>query len=67
MSHATPSQLITFRELHRRLPLSREWLVAEIRAGRLPHLKAGRTLLFNFEAVKTALAERAAQRPDADN
>jgi len=47
--------------LARELRLSREWLGAEVAAGRLPHLRAGKRLLFNVEAVRHALAARAAR------
>ena len=35
------------------------WLRREARAGRVPCLKAGRTLLFDPEAVEAALIKRA--------
>ena len=41
------------------LGVSQKWLKAEAEAGRIPCLKAGRTLLFNPEAVFEVLAERA--------
>jgi hypothetical protein len=46
--------------LARQLRLDRGWLRREALAGRLPHLKAGRKLLFELGAVKKTLAERAA-------
>ena len=39
------------------------WLKAEAAAGRVPHLRAGRTVLFNVAAVRDALARRAAEPP----
>ncbi|MFK7883621.1 MAG: hypothetical protein AB8F26_05490 [Phycisphaerales bacterium] len=38
-----------------------DWLKAQADEGRIPHLKAGRVLLFNPEAVLIALARQAAQ------
>lgn len=39
--------------------LPAEWLKAEAIAGRLPHLKIGRRLMFNPELVEQALLDRA--------
>lgn len=39
-----------------RLPVS--WIKREVKAGRLPHILAGRRLVFDLEAVRAALAER---------
>ena len=36
-----------------------KWLREEAEAGRIPHVKAGRVLLFNPDAVESVLAERA--------
>ncbi len=41
-----------------RLPVA--WLKRETMAGRIPCLKIGRRCLFNVDAVRKALAERAA-------
>lgn len=46
--------------LARELRLPREWLMVEADAGRLPCLRVGRKRIFNLEAVRAALAERAA-------
>jgi len=53
-------QLVTFQELARRMPVSKRWLRQQLRDGRIPSLKAGNSRLFNLEAVRAALAERAA-------
>lgn len=55
---------LTFDKLHdalrrKGLPCSRRWLRAELRAGRLPHVRAGRHNLFNLTSVQRAIAERA--------
>ncbi len=46
--------------LARELRLPREWLASEADAGRLPCLRIGHRRLFNVDAVRRALAERAA-------
>ncbi len=46
--------------LGRELRLPREWLINEADAGRIPCLRVGRKRLFNPDAVRAALAERAA-------
>ncbi len=59
---------VTLRKLARALrPLgvTQQWLAAEVEAGRLPCLRVPRgrqrqRLLFSVEAVKAALAQRAA-------
>ncbi len=56
----TPTDLVTLAVLARRLRVSAAWLRSEVEAGRLPHLRAGRRTLFNVEAVKQTLLNRAA-------
>lgn len=56
-----PNQLVTLEELARRLPVSKRWLQQEAHAGRIPSLIAGKRRLFNAEAVRAAIAERAAK------
>jgi hypothetical protein len=57
----TQQELVTAHGLALELrPLSAAWLKAEAEAGRIPCLRAGRRLLFNVEAVKAVLLERAA-------
>lgn len=62
MDHATP--LVTARTLAKRLGLSVCWIRAETEAGRLPHLKAGRRVLYAEEAVKKSLIRRASEGAD---
>lgn len=45
-----------------RLRLPVLWLKGEAASGRIPSLRVGRRLLFNVDAVREALAERAANR-----
>ena len=47
-----PPDLVGVAALARRLKIPAAWLKAETAAGRIPHLKAGRRLLFNLDAVK---------------
>lgn len=44
-----------------RLGVPRNWLIREIEAGRVPHLKAGRTVLLNPDLVEQALLQQAEQ------
>lgn len=55
-----PPELVPLAVLARTLRIPAAWLKAETAAGRIPHLKAGRRLLFNPEAVKRCLVQRAA-------
>ena len=59
-------KLVSLVELSRRLHISAKWLKAEALAGQIPHLKAGRKLLFNIEAVECALVERSSKRKHDD-
>ena len=52
--------LIRLYTLATALQLPRLWLRDEAIAGRIPCLRAGKQLLFNLEAVRAALAARAA-------
>lgn len=60
MQHfAAEHRLITVYELADALELPAKWLNTEAQAGRIPHLRIGRRLLFNVEAVKAVLLNRA--------
>lgn len=52
--------LCTTRQLAQRLRLPVRWLRTEALAGRIPSLEIGRRILFNLDAVRAALAKRAA-------
>lgn len=52
---------LSLRRAAARLGVPATWLRSEVDAGRLPHLRAGRRLLLNPQAVETALLERAEQ------
>jgi hypothetical protein len=45
----------------RRLRVPATWLRAEAEAGRIPHLRAGRVLLFDPEAVERIVLNRLRQ------
>jgi hypothetical protein len=45
----------------RLLGVTTRWLRAEAEAGRLPHLPADKTILFDADLVERLLAERARQ------
>lgn len=53
-------ELIRAGQLAHQLRLPVEWLEAEARAGRLPHINAMGWILFNATAVRRVLAARAA-------
>jgi hypothetical protein len=54
------NDFIPARQVAAQLGLPLSWVQAEARAGRLPHLKVGRSLFFDLDVVRTALRERAA-------
>lgn len=54
------NKLFSLYALALELRLPRQWLFLEAKAGRLPCLRVGRRLLFNLDAVRQALAKRAA-------
>lgn len=56
-----PQTPIGIAELSRKLHLPAGWIKDEAMAGRLPHLKVGRRLIFEEQAVRTELARRAAR------
>ncbi len=53
-------QFVPLRKAAMSLGVPASWLEAEAKADRVPHLTAGRRLLFNIEAVAEALLERTA-------
>ncbi len=59
------SDAITTRELADRYRLNVKWIKSQAKAGKLPHLRVGRTLLFNPVAVGEALARMASLYPNA--
>ena len=57
----TTTKLLPLGPLARRLRVPANWLREEAMAGRVPHLKAGKALLFDPEAVERVLLQRARQ------
>ena len=57
------SKLVVLGAMARRLGVPTRWLRAEAEEGRLPHVKAGNTLLFVPAVVIETLVARAAQMP----
>ena len=58
------SKLLLIGPTARRFRVPVAWLRQEAEAGRVPHLKAGRVLLFDPEAVEAVLLDRAQRRID---
>ncbi len=50
---------LPLRRAATRLGVPAAWLRAEARAGRVPHLRIGRRMLFNLAAVESVLLDRA--------
>ena len=61
----TRPALLPLGPLARLLGVSPRWLRDEAEAGRIPHLPAGKTILFDADLVERLLAERA-RRPVAE-
>lgn len=60
MSDAETSEsFLSLRHTATRLGVPAAWLRSEAQAGRVPHLRAGRRILFNPAAVERVLLERA--------
>jgi len=66
MSNAKVSEsFLSLQRAAARLGVPAAWLRSEARAGRVPHLRVGRRMLFNPDAVQHVLLERAAQQSKA--
>jgi hypothetical protein len=61
----TPPKLMPATVLARRLRVARDWLEAEAKANRIPHLKAGNRFLLDPDAVEQVLLARAQKGPHA--
>lgn len=59
--------LCNLRGLASELQIPREWLATEADAGRIPCLRIGHRRLFNLDAVRRALADRAAVQYSEDS
>lgn len=56
-----PESFLPLRRVAVRLGVPAAWLRAEADAGRIPHLRVGRRMLLNPQAVERVLLERAQQ------
>ena len=62
----TRPRLANLAGIARTFSLPRDWFRQEANAGRIPCIRVGDSYLFNVDAVRTALAVRAAQsEPEA--
>jgi len=51
------TRLLTAEEVAERLGVTKEWVWAQARAGRIPHLRLGRYRRFREEALEAWLSE----------
>jgi hypothetical protein len=63
---AAPATLLPLGATARMLHVPAAWLRGEAEAGRLPHLKAGKALLFDSYLVERLLLERARRTPSGE-
>jgi hypothetical protein len=54
-------ELLTTGQTARRLRVPVKWLKDEAKAGKIPHLQAGKAILFNPDVVGKLLIERASK------
>jgi excisionase family DNA binding protein len=59
-------RLLTADEVADILGMGRDWVYAEVRAGRLPHVKLGRYVRFREASITAWLAELERAAPEAD-
>lgn len=50
-------RLLTAAEVAERLSVSREWVYQEARAGRVPHVRLGRSIRFRWPDVQAWLEQ----------
>jgi hypothetical protein len=55
--------LVPLGLMARLLHVPTSWLRDECAAGRIPHLRAGKAILFDYQLVRQLLLERARQTP----
>lgn len=61
------NRLLPLVSVARQLRVSTKWLLAEVEAGRVPHLRAGDRILLSPEAVEAVFVKRASAPPKADD
>lgn len=54
---AVPSRLMTAEETAGRLAVTKSWVYAETRAGRMPHVKLGRYYRYRPDAIDRWVAD----------
>jgi excisionase family DNA binding protein len=52
-----PRALLTADEVAERLRVTKCWIYAEVRAGRLPHVRLGRYVRFRADAIESWIEE----------
>jgi excisionase family DNA binding protein len=52
----TPGRLLDVEDVAEILGMKRDWIYAEVRAGRLPHVRFGRTVRFRRESIDAWIA-----------
>jgi len=57
----TKQNLLPLGAMARRLHVPAKWLRTEAEAGKIPHLKAGKAILYNPDVVEKLLIERASK------
>ncbi len=50
-------ELLDAEAVAKMLGMTRDWVYAEVRAGRIPHVKLGRYIRFRREAIEDWLCE----------
>lgn len=64
MNSANSETFLPLEPTATRLGVPTAWLRAETQAGRIPHIKAGKRLLFNIALVEQVLLGRAASQSE---
>ena len=57
LGHAVTARLIDADEVARKLHIGRDWVYAEVRAGRIPHIRLGRYVRFREDSIEGWLGE----------
>jgi excisionase family DNA binding protein len=57
LAHRDPRALLTADEVAARLRVTKCWVYAEVRAGRLPHVRLGRYIRFRAGAIDSWIEE----------
>ena len=57
------TRLLTAEEVAERLGVTKEWVWAQARAGRIPHVRLGRYRRFRQEALEAWLCELEREEP----